>query len=539
MKKRIALFAAVGLLIMLVRTHADTIILDSGKSVTGEIVEENLDEVVVKLPSGVTTRISRDEIVEIKTKKDLEKEFQKKFRALGPGDMYGMLQLAQWCAQRGLKKQQRQLLESMLEMDPDDPDARRELDIMDGKLRPSARGEKRPSDSITFAPGSVVRRKKARKDEGEKEAQPGKGGQTGGETAPVGVKRFKEPLKGRNLWPDDKSKKVKCRSSKFKPKGTTDAALKALDWIMQNGMKTGWAPQGKISIRCFVGLACLASRDNKYTGLLDHCVNYVIKGLQRYLTGERKGRSKNSWGTQCNWPLSFGGIFLVECLPYYDSEQIRTTIQKTADQLVVNMEATGGWGHDAGGVNPLGYVELEIMSNFAVAFMGMARKEGFSVPKEKLAKAIAYIERCVTGRGVGYSHSNRGGHVSRSGGAVFALAMSGAKKSRKYPTLCNQVNRMMQHVRTGHSSPALSFLQCAIASLQISRGTWDKYVATWFGTIREHQQDDGSIKMIRNPKENIRFEENLGLAYTSGIYSLILLLDRSNLKYLSGFSRAK
>lgn len=524
MKKRTVLCAAVSLALMLVATHADTIVLDSGKSITGEIVEENLDEIVVKLPSGVTTTVSRDNIVEIKREEDLEKEYQKRLARIGPGNTYAMLELAEWCRQRGLKKHQREMLKAILDIYPDDPDAKRELDILAGKLPESARQEKKDSESITFAPGAGGGRKK------EKAAKDAAKGRK--ETGKAGLKELKKERITRKIWAD--GKKVNCRPSKCKPKGSTAAGLKGLDWLLEHGTRVRWGPQGQVVTDAFAGFACLSSRDNKYAGLLDRCVNAVKRRVKRYLTGKRQEKP----GNQCNWALSIGGMFLAEALPYYDSEEYRGILQKICDQLIINMEETGGWGHDAGGPNSLGYVELEIMSNFAVACMGMCKREGFSVPKAKLAKAVAYIEKCVSGRGVGYSHSNRWGHVSRSGGAVFALSMARAKKG-KYGIVCTQVDRMMQHVRTGHSSPALSFLQCAIGSLQIGRSTWDKYVATWFRTILKHQNEDGSFKMIKNPKENIMFEEDLGPGYTTSIYSFILLVDRGNLKYTSGCARGK
>ena len=48
-----------------------------------------------------------------------------------------------------------------------------------------------------------------------------------------------------------------------------------------------------------------------------------------------------------------------------------------------------------------------------------------------------------------------------------------------------------------------------------------------------------SFRPIKNPKENITTESDLGPAYCTAIYSFILLVDRGNLKYASGSSRRK
>ncbi len=508
--KRVIAFTAISLLLMLVTTHADTIILNNGGSVKGEIIRETDDEVVVKdVMRGSTVTIPRDDISEIHRAEGLEKEYQETLKSITPGDTYRMMELAMWCAKRGLKEHQRELLKRILEIYPDDMDAKRELDILDGKLPASARTEKKDSDTITFAPGQG------------------------------GTKGDKKPRKTRKIWKDkDKSgssKGFKARPSKFKPKGATQAGFKGLDYLLKHGTRVKYAPQGQVVSAALAGMAALASRSNAYTGLLDRCVNTVKGGVRRYCTGKRQKKGKFD---QSNWALSFGGLFLAEALPYYKTEDLKGVLQKICDQLIINMETTGGWGHDASGPNPLNYVEIEVMSNYAVPCLGICKRLGLSVPTKKLEFAVQYIEKCVSGRGVGYSHTNRWGHVSRTGGAVFALAMAGAKQG-KYRTLCIQLDRMMKDVITGHASPALSFMQCALGSLQVGRSTWDKYVQTWFKKIMDHQEPDGSFKSIINPKEGIKVESNLGPAYCTAIYSLILLLDRGNLKYGSGCSRGK
>lgn len=509
MKKRIVFFAAAGLVLMLLSAHADTIVLDGGGSIDGEIIEETPDKIVVRDPlRGIKTTIDRDDIVEIRRAEGLEKEYHEKLKEIIPGDTYAMMELAAWCRRRGLKKYQRELLKRILEIYPDDAKAKRELDILEGKLPASARKAKTGSDGLTFAPG-----------EGE-------------------LGKLKTKRKTRKIWGDSKSRKgkVKRHPSKFKPKGSTKAAFKGLDWLLEHGTRIKYAPQGQVVSAAFAGMACLASRNNKYSGLLDRCVNAVKGGVKRYLTGKRQKRGKFD---QCNWALSIGGMFLIEALPFYKSKELKGILQQICNQLIINMEESGGYGHDASGPNPLNYVEIEIMSNFAVACMGMCKREGISLPKEKFQKTAQYIEKCVTGRGVAYSHTNKWGHVSRTGGAIFALAMAGAKKSRKYPILCSQMHRMMSQVKFGHSTPALSFFQCALGSLQVGRATWDHYVRTWFPTILEHQETDGSFRSIVNPKEGIKFEKSMGPAFCTAIYSFILLVDQGNLKYGSGCSRGK
>ena len=189
--KKAGFYAVFVVLIMLVTSHADTIILNSGKSVKGEIVEETPDEVVVRQSSGVTTRISRDDIEEIVRTEDLLKECEKRLGKIERGDTQAMMNLATWCAEHGLKEQQRKLLEQILETEPENAEARRMLDILEGRLPESAREEKKESDGITFAPGN------------------GKDGKEDGLTA---------PKKQRKIWKDSPKKETgKKNISKIMP----------------------------------------------------------------------------------------------------------------------------------------------------------------------------------------------------------------------------------------------------------------------------------------------------------------------------------
>ncbi len=514
--RKIALLVVVCLLCMLVNTHADVIVLDSGKSIEGEIIEETLDEIVVRLPSGVVTRIDRDEVVEIKRSDELEKEYQKKYKEIMPGDTYAMMELAKWCRQRGLKKHQRELLEEILKSYPDDSWAKRELDILDGKLPESARDKEIKPDGMTWTPGKGPSKKKKKKSE------------PGGK--PAKDESASKP-KIEKLWQDDNKK---GRSSKYKPKGATAAGFKGLDWLMKNGTTVKYAPQGQVVSAGFAGMAALASRNNKYSPLVERCVKSVQMGIKRYLTGKRENPGQF---TQSNWALSIGGLFLAEAQRYYKSAEMKKMLAEICKQLVINLEPSGGWGHDASGPNPLGYVELEIMSNFAVACMGICKRQKIPVPIAKLEEAVRYIEKCITGAGVGYSHTNKWGHVSRTGGAIYALSMAGATNVKGFSMLCKQLDSGMKSVIGGHASNALAFLQCAAGSLQLGPAVWDKYVQTWFKTIMDNQNPDGSFHPIKHPKEDIKAEHNMGPAYCTGIYSFVLLVDRGGLKFTSGCYR--
>lgn len=509
MNKKIVFFASLAVVLMLVRAHGDTIFLDGGGSVRGEIIKETLDEIVVRDPlRGITTTINKDNIMEIRRAEGLEKEYHEKLKQIIPGDTYAMLELADWCRKCSLKEYQRDLLKRILEIYPDDPDAKRELDILEGRLPESARTKKKKeSEGITFASG-----------EGD-------------------LKGLKKPRKTRNIWGErDSGASVKRNPSKLKPKNSTRAGKRGLDWLLKHGTRIDYAPTGQVVSAALAGMACLASRDNKYSRLLDRCVRAVKSGVKRYITGKRQRKGRFN---QANWALAFGGFFLIEALPFYKSKELKKLLQEVCAQLAINQEKSGGYGHDASGPCPSGYIEMELMSNFVVACMGMCKREGIPVPKAKFEKAIEYIERCVSRKGVRYSHTKGAAHVSRTGGAIFALSMADHKEN-KYPVLCKQMDRYMDQVLYGHATPSLSFFQCAVGSLQVGPEVWDKYVQTWFKKILEHQNADGSFRPIRNPKEPTRkWEAMMGPAFCTAVYSFVLLVDLGNLKYASGCSRGK
>lgn len=166
--KKVLLLAALGVFLALATTRADTVILNSGKSVEGEIVEESADEVVVRQKSGVTTRISRDDIEKIFRTEDLEHEFEKRLKETAPEDAHALMQLAIWCDEHGLKEQQRTVLEKILKLNPDDAQAKRLLDILDGKLPESTHDAEEKPEGITFAPGSGGEKKRENAEESKR-----------------------------------------------------------------------------------------------------------------------------------------------------------------------------------------------------------------------------------------------------------------------------------------------------------------------------------------------------------------------------------
>ncbi|MFH1422584.1 MAG: DUF6288 domain-containing protein [Planctomycetota bacterium] len=481
-------------------------VLDSGRAVEGEIIKETPYEVVVKLPSGISVTIARDEIIEIKRKTDVVDQFKKKRAAVRDDDLFSLMELAKWCKQYGLKEQQKEVLQTILKLDSTDGYATRELAILEGKLPPPKEGEENKSedDEITW----------------EKQFE-------GKEIVKNVDKKIFEETKKSN-----KKKYKRIEESKNKPKGANSAALKGLQYLSQKGWHVKYAHAGRVVTTAFTGLAFLASGSDAFINRINGTTNQVAVSIKKYCIGKRPPAGKFD---QANWALGIGGMFLNEALYVYKSSELRNTLQQVVNQLVINIEESGGYGHDGSGQNVLGYTEVEIVSNFVVSTFGMAKSQGVKIPKEKEQAAVDYISKCFDKKGIAYSHVNKGtAHVGRTAGAVFALTMAKQQDNEVYNKLCDIVNSQMDQVIYGHASPALSFFQTAIGSIQMGQETWDSFVEKWFPVILEHQNPDGSFRPILNKNEpGMNTEENMGPAYATSIYTLILLLDKGNLHFHS------
>src|SRR5262249_39629579 len=117
---------------------------------------------------------------------------------------------------------------------------------------------------------------------------------------------------------------------------------------------------------------------------------------------------------QSNWKIGIGGLFLCEYYHWLKAKdtrfrtlkpQLEKLIQQCVEESCKRMEDSGGWGHTPRIKNRLGYVELEIMSNWHLAMLGAARRTGLKVPENKVKKAVQFIvDCCAEGEGgVGYS----------------------------------------------------------------------------------------------------------------------------------------
>ena len=121
--------------------HADVVVLTSGRSVEGRVIEENDEEVVLETQFGRVTfarsdvrRIERSEIElpERKTRAERKRErarakFGERLAQLDPGDALGLAELSAWCRQNDLDEEADETEAMALAIAPDDEKVRKTL----------------------------------------------------------------------------------------------------------------------------------------------------------------------------------------------------------------------------------------------------------------------------------------------------------------------------------------------------------------------------------------------------------------------------
>ncbi|MEX0718650.1 MAG: HEAT repeat domain-containing protein [Planctomycetaceae bacterium] len=111
--------------------QADVIKLKNGGEIRGTIPRKAgtlLDETVTieTLGGGVVT-LERKEIQFITWRSPAVEEFESKVREVPRDDLDALRELVEWCREKGLTEQRMTVLERIIELEPDDPDARAAL----------------------------------------------------------------------------------------------------------------------------------------------------------------------------------------------------------------------------------------------------------------------------------------------------------------------------------------------------------------------------------------------------------------------------
>jgi hypothetical protein len=216
----------------------------------------------------------------------------------------------------------------------------------------------------------------------------------------------------------------------------------------------------------------------------------------------------------------------------------REKLDTVVEEAFKRMEASGGWGHTPRIKCPLGYVELEIVSNWMLAALGACQRQGAKLPDDKVKQAVQFVQDCcATGKGaVGYSprQGQKGfGCPCRTGGAIFAFAVLGKEKHVLYPRMVTYYKQKLTDSGEGHGSVAMGFLASALGARQVGADTWKKFTDKFFPIFEAAIQPDGSFKhLVGKTVLATGFDHKMSGPFQTGHYALILQLDKGNLRYL-------
>lgn len=250
---------------------------------------------------------------------------------------------------------------------------------------------------------------------------------------------------------------------------------------------------------------------------------------------------KPNWN-QTNWPLSIAPWFLCEVLNHdRENAELLTRLKEISAQLLKNQEVTGGWAHGPGGPNALNYVELEIMSNYALAAFGMMRRMGIEVPQDPIEKALLYVEATSAGDGgVGYSTrpgQQGGGDPGRTAGGIVAFARLNQKNRPFFKKMGSFLKTNLEDVPFGHVSPVMHFLATAFACQDLPPEYWTEFMNLFRLEIMAARRPDGSFS-ARPTEETAQLhsnsDRNMGPYWTTGCYAIILQVKKGKLPVCTG-----
>jgi len=116
--------------------RADVLHLKNGNRVEGDVSPGSRPGYIkVVLDKGLEIEFREKDIIRIEKKKSPAMEFEERLAAVPPDDVDSLLELAQWARERKLRSREEVIYRRILEIDPNDPIARRELGFVVFKNR--------------------------------------------------------------------------------------------------------------------------------------------------------------------------------------------------------------------------------------------------------------------------------------------------------------------------------------------------------------------------------------------------------------------
>lgn len=315
----------------------------------------------------------------------------------------------------------------------------------------------------------------------------------------------------------------------------------SLKWLAENQNGGVWetslgGQNGNVVVTSVCGLALLASGSYP-SGPYAKEIKMALKYVLRYAGKEDEKPTSGANWRQVNWTLGYAPLFLAECYARTPTAEIRNKLLELSQLISKNQETSGGWAHGPGGPNALGYVELEIMSNWCLASLGMIQAVKVPVQTETIQTGLDYIVQCSSEEGgVGYStrEGQKGfGDPGRTAGAIFAFAMLQQKKHSFYPKMSDYLLKNIKEVPNGHVSPVMHFMATALACHQLEDSFQKEFWTQFQLEFLSARRFDGSFAS-RPTEESTKMRSNtdldLGANWITGNYLIVLLLHENKLK---------
>jgi len=328
-----------------------------------------------------------------------------------------------------------------------------------------------------------------------------------------------------------------------KCKRTAAILKRALDWLSEkrrtydgSGPACSNKNNSRVVVSSVVGLALLASgaKGKSRAAALKKCRCIVLSQV-----GKEDLLPDKSW-SQVNWNLAFGTIFLAELYARKKEPSLKKKLVELAAQIEANQKKTGGWAHGIGGVNGLGYCELNIVGALCVLALACCEKAGVKIDRRAIEKATDYFDRSTPqGCGLGYSVENRTNDAGRSAPAVLAYQVLGMEQDPFPARLAKHFRTHLEQVRHGHGTPSMHLGLAAIASWNMGKKVWDAFWERYRWHVLSVLAPEGCFTWFptRESRAIGNGDKDMGLCWTTAWNILLLTAPESKLKILHCPSR--
>lgn len=222
---------------------------------------------------------------------------------------------------------------------------------------------------------------------------------------------------------------------------------------------------GAVVQTCLAGLAWISAgsslKRGRYKDNLKSASQFVLHGVGH-------DESQDASWDQTTWGYAHAAIFLGELALASKTREFDKELQRLADTLAQRQEASGGFGHGAGGKNALGYVELNIIAGYVLGGLSLCAQCGCKVDDQVVDKLLGYCrESAGDDGGVGYStgEGQKGmGNIGRTAGTWLGARGLGRGQDPFAQKMEQYVRGHVAKVLDGHASLQQHILLAGLAA---------------------------------------------------------------------------